>query len=182
MCSGWNDENVTVIETPRLILRTFRSEDLDELCLLYADAEVRRYFPQGVLDRNQTKEELDWYLQGGFPGHAELGLWATIHRMSGRFIGRCGLIPWIIGGRTEVEVAYLLAREFLAAGSRRRGCRRAGRPRLYRLRLARLIALIHPMNTASIRTAERVGLRFERQIEMEGAKTSLYAVNAAAWR
>ncbi len=169
---------MTVLETPRLILRKFCAGDLDPLCLLYADAEVRRYFPEGVLDPTQTKEEIDWSLEGGFPEHADLGLWATIHRMSGRFIGRCGLIPWSIDGKTEVEIAYLLAREFWQQGL---GVEAAGalvRHGFTGLRLARLIALIHPMNTASIRTAERVGLRFERRIEVKGASASLYAVNA----
>ena len=113
-------EVLTVIETPRLILRKFRDDDLDELCLLYADNDIRQYFPEGVLSRAQTKEELDWYLDGGWPEHPELGLWATIYRPTGRFIGRCGLIPWTIDSQQETEVAYLLAKEFWGQGSERR--------------------------------------------------------------
>jgi ribosomal-protein-alanine N-acetyltransferase len=107
---------VIAIETPRLVLRRFRADDLDELCLLYADVDVRRFFPEGTLNRAQTKEELDWYLNGDFPGNPELELWATIHRSTGRFIGRCGLIHCVIEGEPEIEVAYLLAREFWKQG------------------------------------------------------------------
>jgi RimJ/RimL family protein N-acetyltransferase len=42
--------------------------------------------------------------------------------------------------------------------------------------LPRLIALIDPANEASMRTAERAGLGFEREIELEGVRSSLYAV------
>jgi ribosomal-protein-alanine N-acetyltransferase len=168
---------VIVLETPRLILRKFCADDIEPLCLLYADAEVRRYFPDGVLDPTQTKEELDLYLEGGFAEDAGLGLWATIHRMSGRFIGRCGLIPWSIDGRCEVEIAYLLGREFWRQGLGVEAAAALVRHGFNELRLARLIALIHPMNTASIRTAERVGLRFERSIEINGAVASLYAIH-----
>jgi ribosomal-protein-alanine N-acetyltransferase len=172
-------EILIVIETPRLILRKLRDEDLDELCLLYADYDVRRYFPDGVLSRAQTKEELDWYLNGGFPGHPELGLWATIHRPTGRFVGRCGLIPWTIDNQPEIEVAYLLAKEFWGRGL---GAEVAGalvRHAFMQLRLIRLIALIDPANIASIRTAEKVGLGFEREVEVGGRKTRLYSSTAA---
>ena len=169
---------MTVLETPRLILRKFREDDLDELCSLYADRDIRRYSPDGVLNRAQTKEELDWYLHGGYPGHPELGLWATIHRSTGRFIGRCGLIPWTIDDKPEIETAYLLAREFWRQGL---GAEAAGaliRHGFAKLGLTRLIALINSMNLASIRTAEKVGFCFERAVEIEGTKTQLYSVRA----
>ncbi len=171
-------EVLTVIETPRLILRKFRDDDLDELCLLYADNDIRRYFPEGVLSRAQTKEELDWFLGGGWPERPELGLWATIYRPTGRFIGRCGLIPWTIDSQQETEVAYLLAKEFWGQGL---GAEAAGarvRHAFMRLQLIRLIALIDRENTASIRTAEKVGFSFEREVEVEGTKAQLYSLGA----
>jgi RimJ/RimL family protein N-acetyltransferase len=172
-------EVLTVIETPRLILRKFRDDDLDELCLLYADNDIRRYFPEGVLSRAQTKEELDWFLGGGWLEHPELGLWATIYRPTGRFIGRCGLIPWTIDSQEEIEVAYLLAKEFWGQGL---GAEAAGalvRHAFMRLRLIRLIALIDPANIASIRTAEKVGFSFEREVEVEGTMSPLYSLSAS---
>jgi ribosomal-protein-alanine N-acetyltransferase len=161
-----------------LILRKFRVCDLDELCRLYADNEIRRFFPDGVLSRTKTKEELDWYLDGGWPEHPELGLWATIYRPTGRFIGRCGLIPWTIDSQKETEVAYLLAKEFWGQGL---GAEAAGalvRHAFMRLQLIRLIALIDRENTASIRTAEKVGFSFEREVEFEGTKAQLYSIDS----
>ena len=167
-----------VIETPRLILRKFQDGDLDELCLLYADSDIRRYFPGGVLSRAQTKEELDWHLDGGWPEHPELGLWATIHRPTGRFIGRCGLIPWTIDSQPETEAAYLLAKEFWGKGLGTEAAGALVRHAFTRLRLVRLIALIDAANIASIRTAEKVGFSLERQVEVEGTKAQLYALSA----
>jgi RimJ/RimL family protein N-acetyltransferase len=65
-------------------------DDLDELFALYRDPEIRQYFPEGVLNLEETKEELEWHMNG-HPRHPELGLWATIHKETGKFIGRCGL-------------------------------------------------------------------------------------------
>jgi RimJ/RimL family protein N-acetyltransferase len=43
------------------------------------------------------------------------------------------------------------------------------------LGLTRLIALIDPANRASMRTAMAAGLSFEREIELDGLRTRLYA-------
>jgi RimJ/RimL family protein N-acetyltransferase len=108
-----------ILETDRLVLRHLERDDLEWLYALYRDPEIRRYFPEGVLTRDETREELEWFVDG-HPEHPELGLWATIHKPSGRFIGRCGLLPWTIDDRQEVEVAYLLAREFWRQGGQPR--------------------------------------------------------------
>lgn len=79
-----------ILETERLVLRRLLPEDLDALYALYSDPEIRRYYPEGTLTYPETKEELEWFLNG-HPAYPELGLWATVHKESGRFIGRCGL-------------------------------------------------------------------------------------------
>ncbi|MEX2202236.1 MAG: GNAT family N-acetyltransferase, partial [Dongiaceae bacterium] len=78
---------MTILETDRLILRRLVPGDLDDLARIYADPDVRRYFPEGTLTREETREELEWFFKG-HPDNPELGLWATIHKPSGRFIGR----------------------------------------------------------------------------------------------
>lgn len=167
-----------ILETSRLILRRFQPGDLDALFALYDDPEVRRYFPEGTQTYEQTQDELDWFVQGGDPFHPRLGLWATIHKESGRFIGRCGLIPWVIGGREEVEIAYLLDKAFWRRGLGTEVAQALVRHGFGELQLPRLIALIDPANRASIGTAEKAGLCFERCIEHEGSPCSLYAIRA----
>jgi len=78
-----------ILETSRLTFRRLEPDDLDDLFALYRDPQVRRFFPEGTLTHEETKEELDWFLNG-HPQRPELGLWATIHKASQRFIGRCG--------------------------------------------------------------------------------------------
>ena len=163
-----------ILETRRLILRRLVPEDLDALFALYSDPEARRFFPEGTLSYAETKRELEWF-SAGHPEHPELGLWATICKESGRFIGRCGLLPWTIDGVLEVEVAYLLDKRYWRRGLGAEAAEALVRYGFERLGLRRLIALIDPANDASIRTAERAGLRFERTIEFEG-QCSLYAI------
>ncbi|MCB9454215.1 MAG: GNAT family N-acetyltransferase, partial [Anaerolineaceae bacterium] len=107
-----------ILETKRLLFRRLILDDLDALFALYSDKEIRQYFPDGTdgtLTYEETKEELEWFLNG-HPHHPELGLWATIHKETNQFIGRCGLLPWTIEGRPEVEVAYLLDKKVWRQG------------------------------------------------------------------
>ena len=167
-----------VLETERLTLRRLVPDDLDALAVLYADPELRRYFPEGTLDLEETREELEWFLEG-HPRRPELGLWATIEKTSGRFIGRCGLLPWTIDDVEEVEIAYLLDRQFwgrglateAAAGIRDHGFGALG--------LDRMISLIDPENVRSQRVAERIGMTLDRRvdgIDGDGIPTLIYAI------
>jgi [ribosomal protein S5]-alanine N-acetyltransferase len=165
-----------VLETARLRLRRLQAADLDDLFALYRDPEIRRYFPEGTLTLAQTREELDWFVDGGDPEHPALGLWATIHKPSGRFIGRCGLIPWTVEGRLEIEIAYLLAKDFWRQGLGAEVAAALVRHGFEHLGLTRLIAFIDRGNEASKRTAMRAGLAFEREIEMEDTRCDIYAI------
>jgi RimJ/RimL family protein N-acetyltransferase len=164
-----------ILATDRLLLRHLEDRDLPELAALYADPVIRRYFPEGVLSAAETREELEWF-RHGHPKHPELGLWATIELETGRFIGRCGLLPWEIDGILEVEIAYLLDRTCWGRGLGAEVGRALVRYGFDHLHLGRLIALIDPDNTASIRVAEAAGLRLERKGEIAGGFCALYAI------
>jgi RimJ/RimL family protein N-acetyltransferase len=154
----------TILETERLILRRLVMEDLNDLYALYSDPEIRKYFPEGVLTLEETREELEWHMHG-HPKFPELGLWATIHKESGKFIGRCGLLPWTIEGQREVEVAYTIVQEYWGQGLATEAARGILDYGFERLHLSRLICLIDPENIASQRVAEKIGMTLERKVD-----------------
>lgn len=151
-----------ILETNRLLLRHLEMGDLDNLAALYRDPDIRRYFPEGTLTYEETKEELEWFLHG-HPEHPELGLWATIYKETGQFIGRCGLLPWTLDGQFEVEVAYLLDKAFWHQGLATEAAQAIANYARTTLGQTRLVCLITPGNTASIKVAERIGMKFERE-------------------
>ena len=153
-----------ILETKHLILRHLVMDDLGKLFALYRDPEIRKYFPEGVLTLEETKEELEWHMYG-HPRHPELGLWATIHKESGKFIGRCGLLPWEIDDRPEVEIAYLLDKSFWGQGLATEAARGLMEYGFEKLHLSRLICLIDPDNIASQRVAEHIGMTLERKVD-----------------
>ena len=152
-------------------------DDLDALAVIYRDPDVRRYFPEGTLTHEQTKEELEWIINVYY-GEYGFGLWATLHKETDEFVGRCGLLPWTIEGRSEVEVAYLLARRYWGQGLATEAARAILAYGFEELHLSRLICLIDPANQASVNVAVKIGMRLEREADIDGERTLVYSTGA----
>jgi ribosomal-protein-alanine N-acetyltransferase len=153
-------------------------DDLDELFALYSDPEIRRYYPEGVLTYEETKEELEWFLHG-HPEHPELGLWATIHKETGKFIGRCGLLPWKIDDVLEVEIAYLIDKTYWGQGLATEAAIGILQYGFEQLALPRLICLVDPDNIASQKVAIKMGMTLEKKvdgIDGDNFPTLIYAI------
>ncbi len=167
---------MVILETPRLLLRHLLPGDLEDLFALYSDQEIRRYFPEGTLTYQETKDELDWFLKG-HPVHPELGLWATIHKETQHFIGRCGLLPWMIEEQSEVEVAYMLTKEFWGQGLATEAAQAIVDYAFGPLQLSRLICLIDRKNKASVNVARKIGMTFEKEVKDSKGPAQLYSIN-----
>lgn len=165
-----------ILETKRLLLRRLVIDDLDALFALYSDEEIRRYFPEGILTYEETKEELEWFLNG-HPDDPQLGLWATIYKETDQFIGRCGLLPWVIDQQPEVEVAYLLDKKYWGQGLATEAAQAILQYGFEQLDLSRLICLIDRENEASIKVATKIGMTFEKEGVDEIGPFLLYAIN-----
>ncbi len=165
---------MNILETKRLILRHLLPGDLGQLYALYRDPDIRRYFPEGTLSYAETQEELAWFLNG-HPVHPHLGLWATIHKASNQFIGRCGLLPWTIEQRPEVEVAYLLDKAYWGQGLGTEVAQALVHYAFEQLHIPRLICLIDPANLASIKVAQKIGMTLEREAHDEKGRYLIYA-------
>lgn len=155
---------MVILETPRVTLRHQVLEDLDELWELYRDPEVTKYIPDAPRTRAETQEELEWFLNG-HPQHPKLGLWATVLKENGKFIGRCGLLPWTIDGQDEVEVAYTIARDYWGRGLATEIARGIVQYAFGTLGLTRLICLPEPGNIGSQKVAEKIGMRLEKKLD-----------------
>jgi ribosomal-protein-alanine N-acetyltransferase len=164
-----------ILETPRVILRHQVIEDLDDLWALYQNPNITKYIPDAPRSRAEAQEELEWHMNG-HPRHPELGLWATIHKESGKFIGRCGLLPWEIDGQHEVEVAYTIAREYWGQGLGSEAAQAILQYGFEKLNLARLICLIDAENIASQKVAEKIGMAFEKESRDEIGPFLVYSI------
>lgn len=165
-----------LLETKRLSLRHFVMDDLDNLFSFYSDPDVVKYIPDAPRTYQETKEELEWFMNG-HPKFPELGLWATIYKENGQFIGRCGLLPWTIDGQQEVEVAFALSKDYWGQGLGTEAAQGIVQYGFENLNLSRLICVIDHDNSGSIRVATKIGMSFEKEAKDEYGPFLVYAMN-----
>jgi [ribosomal protein S5]-alanine N-acetyltransferase len=157
---------MNIVETARLTIRQFRPADAEPLIAVFGDAAVMRYG-----DGPQSNEwVVQWvekaramYLQQGY------GPWAVVEKNDDKIIGYCGLFHFPdIDGRPEVEIGYRLARLYWGQGLGTEAVLAVRDYAFHSLALPRLICLIDPANTASIRVAEIAGMRYEKDVMLAG--------------
>jgi RimJ/RimL family protein N-acetyltransferase len=167
---------MVIAEALRLFLRCFHIADLDAMAGLFGDPEVMRFGP-GPQSRDWVQRWLrgcleDYYQKWGF------GLWAVVSKADRRVIGFCGLTRFDdIDGQSEIEIGYRLAREFWGHGL---ATEAAGAVRDYAfgvLVLPRLVSIIDPRNEASIRVAQKNGLRYEKDVLFRDSLRQLYVIH-----
>lgn len=155
-----------VVETERLIVRHFELSDVDALTSLFGSPDVMR-FSDGVKSVQWVR---DWLKQCIEDVDQNIGVapWAVDEKNSSETIGYCGLFYFSdICGQSEIEVGFRFARHRWEYGFATEAvC--AVRDYAFRvLDIPRLIALIDPQNTASIKVAEKAGFSYEKDVMLE---------------
>jgi RimJ/RimL family protein N-acetyltransferase len=161
-----------IVKTKRLIIREFEFNDLEDLYLLMSDREVMKFSPFGVLDRRKTKEMLLEFMTS-YRSNA-LGRWALNDRESGEFVGLCGVSLIEIDGREELAFGYRIKKEFWGNGLATEAGLAVRDYVFKKLKIKRFIALIANDNRASLKIAEKLGMRFCRKSVFRGKEMTVY--------
>ena len=166
-----------LLTTERLSLRHFHILDGEAIMPVFGDPEVMR-FGNGVQTREWVHEWISsclerYYQTWGF------GPYAVTEKDNQTVLGYCGLFYFPdVGGQPEVEIGYRLRRSAWGQGFAMEAARAVRDYAFTSLGMQRLIALIDPANTASIRVAEKLGMLYERDIMFPGYTHSdhIYAI------
>jgi [ribosomal protein S5]-alanine N-acetyltransferase len=158
---------MVIAETPRLILRHVQLGDAAAMQAVFGDAEVMRY-SEGVRPPQWVRSWLTEWLTEYYPRWG-FGSWAVLDKRTTSVIGYCG-ISRFPGRCTEVEaeIGFRLARAYWGCGLATEAATAVRNHAFHALHLPRLVALIDPANVASVRVAEKVGLRYERDVMLPG--------------
>ncbi len=162
-----------VTETPRLILRYFTPDDLDALTPILADSEVMRYSISGVKTRSQTEEFITRLLS--IYQKYNFGLYAVIYKETQQLIGYCGLLAWNFEDLEEIEIGYRLATAYWGKGLATEAATSVRNYAWNELNINRLICIIEPENTRSIRVAEKLGMTYEKDAVFYGLNVRIYS-------
>ena len=169
---------MSILETPRLILRPFCEKDIDLLAELMANSDFMR-FSLGPYTREQTKNVLQKFLSWSQAGLASQ--FAVIFRGNNELIGYCGFLHWHLDGKDEIEIGYRLDPKYWNRGLATEGARAVRDHAFADLKLADVISLIHPDNLPSRRVAEKNGMKVERETVFRGFPTLVFAITREEW-
>lgn len=159
--------------TERLLLRRLSAADAPDLRRTTGDPEVMRFWlggPDPDITAAETRIagiEAHWKTHG-------FGDWGVAERAGGRLIGFCGLHH--IADMDEVNLGYAFEKASWRKGYGQEACRAVLEFGFRELELDAVVAVIWPDNAASIRLAERLGLRFWKRFLWQGGERVAYRI------
>lgn len=109
-----------------------------------------------------------------------MGYWTILDRSAaaeGGFLGWVLLLP-VEGERNAAEIGWRLRREGWGRGIAAEAARPVIRHALETLKVSAVIADIHPQNAASIKVAEKIGLRHAGETTSDGEPAKCYRLSS----
>jgi ribosomal-protein-alanine N-acetyltransferase len=165
-----------ILETERLTLRPLVLEDAAALYSIYSDPETMKFMGHAPDSVAQERNNIQSHLIHHYEKY-NVGLWATLLKENNQLIGRCGLMHKQIEGVPEVELSYLLGRKYWGNGFATEAAKAILQYGFTKCGLGRIVAVIHPQNVASIRVAEKIGMKYGREVMYgEFGMVALYAM------
>jgi RimJ/RimL family protein N-acetyltransferase len=142
----------SIIETKRLLLRTFTTEDAHLIYELNLDPEVIRYTGDPVKDIAQAREVLE---QTILPQYAlyDHGRWAVHVKPGLEFIGWCGLKTR--PERNEIDLGYRFMKKAWGRGYATEAAYACIRYGFEKQGLQRIVGRAMPRNIASLKVLQR---------------------------
>ncbi len=150
-----------ILESERLVFRQHEPADIEGFCAMEMDPEVRRYV--GGAPRSRVQAERKFQEGPLVTAPDRLGVWATLLKPDGPYIGRCGLYPHFGPGDTvingEATLAFYIARPYWRRGFASEAGRAFIQFGWQQLRLLRIVATVEVGNEASVHVLEKLGFK-----------------------
>ena len=168
-----------MIETERLLLREYVTEDTDDLFEIMSDADTMKHYP-GPFDYEKTKEwisrNMERYEKYGF------GLWAVILKKTGEFIGDCGLTIQNIEGELLPEIGYHVNKKYWRNGFAKEAALAVRDWAFENTQYDALYCYMKYTNIASCSTALAIGMKKIREYpDPQNEITCVYAITREQW-
>ena len=180
----------SVLQTERLILRSWRDSDREPFAQLTADPEVMRFFPS-TLTRAESDALVD-RLQAHERAHG-FTFWAVEERASGAFLGFVGLArtPFQAHFTPCVEIGWRLEKDAWGKGYASEAARESLRHAFEQLDLDEVVSFTAEINQPSRKVMERIGMHHDPREDFDHPNVAaehplrrhvLYRLPKEAWK
>jgi [ribosomal protein S5]-alanine N-acetyltransferase len=161
----------TVIETNRLLLRTFTINDAQLIYDLNNDPDVIRFTYDPVTDLEHAKQVLEKTI---LPQYAlyNHGRWAVHIKPELEFIGWCGLKyrPEL----NETDLGYRFKKSAWGKGYATEAAFACIKYGFEKLKIKKITGRTEPGNTGSLKVLEKIGMQFTRYEIVDGHQARTY--------
>lgn len=166
---------VNITSTKRLLIRELAVSDIKEIYPIYTDPQVRKYI-ENIDDYMENEiEKQKAYIQNVYAFYG-YGLWGVFSKTSGKLIGRCGIENHVIDGKDEIMLSYLLDSQHWGYGYALECCNAVLKYAREELCIHRIVAVINVDNLRSLKTAQKLGMKCEKEFMHNNRKSFLYSI------
>ena len=162
-----------ILETERLFLREMTMDDFDALFAVLGDKEIMQHYPYSFDEervRSWIERNMKRYTDDGF------GLWAVCLKDTGEMIGDCGLTLQNIDGTMLPEIGYHIRRDQQRKGYAKEAAMAVRDWAFQNTEYPALYSYCKYTNVGSFKTAESIGMHFEKEYEDEANKITHVSV------
>ena len=149
-----------ILETERLFLREMNMDDLAALYKVLADPSIMQHYPYSFDEqrvRDWIERNMNRYRENGF------GLWAVCLKDTGEMIGDCGLTLQNIEGEILPEIGYHIRADQQHKGYAKEAASAVRDWAFSNTDYPALYSYCKYTNVASYKTAESIGMHFEKE-------------------
>lgn len=169
----------TIIETERLLLREFTTQDFEALYDILSDPEIMQHYPHPLSEeevRAWIERNIERYSVFGF------GLWAVVLKETGECIGDCGLTMQNIHGKINPEIGYHIHKKHWRKGYASEAARKCRDWTFENTPFRVLYSYMKYTNSGSYSVAKVNGMLQVDEFEDDvNTITKVYAITREAW-
>ena len=159
------------IETKRLIINKFDTNDISAWALIECDPKVRKFVNNKVLTYGEAKsyvlENIESYKTNGY------GRYAVRYKSNRKLIGMCGFLKDELG----IDFGCRYSRDIWGQGIGIEAAQAVIKYGLTKLALRSIVAAVLPENIASEKILIKLGFLFEEQTHFMGKLCKKYKMS-----
>ncbi|MDO1604530.1 GNAT family N-acetyltransferase [Lactobacillus sp. YT155] len=149
-----------VIETNRLILREWKSNEENDLDKILGDSRVMYAYNQ-PFNEKEIREWLHWnlnsYKENGY------GLWAIERKYDNKIIGECGITDQTINGVVYAEIGYHLMFDYWHQGYAIEAAQATKKAAFEIFKKTEVVSIVRDTNISSMNVAIKNGMTIKER-------------------
>ncbi len=167
-----NEKYIVNLESSRLLLRNILPVDKNFIIDLWTNPDVTKYMG-GPRNINNLKLSIEDNINNPFQN--EYDLWIVIDKSTQNPVGHCGLLNKKVEEVEEIEVVYVINKEFWGKGYATEIANVLIKYAFEEKKIDSVIALIKSQNEASVKVVLKAGIKLEKEVvRQENTKMLLF--------